>query len=135
MDNNVVDCGCDNVVFVNITQSYRMLKYRSIKGRENVYECTRKYWKLNKARADKADFIVGVADGIVRGVYEFADRKKWMEVRYCSELADDEKLQQNPEYLKRFAFSGKEASPDVQQRYIGREIDFKFGMNPVKYNF
>ena len=60
MDNNVVDCGCDNVVFVNITQSYRMLKYRSIKGRENVYECTRKYWKLNKARADKADFIVGL---------------------------------------------------------------------------
>ena len=78
---------------------------------------------------------MGVADGIVRGVYEFADRKKWMEVRYCPELADDEELQQNPEYLKRFAFSGKEASPDVQQRYIGREIDFKFGMNPVKYNF
>ena len=135
MDNNVVDCGCDNVVFVNITQSYRMLKYRSIKGRENVYECTRKYWKLNKARADKADFIVGLRMASCVVCTSLPTGKKWMEVRYCPELADDEELQQNPEYLKRFAFSGKEASPDVQQRYIGREIDFKFGMNPVKYNF
>ncbi|MBD5413601.1 MAG: hypothetical protein HDR52_04135 [Treponema sp.] len=135
MDNNVVDCGCDNVVFVNITQSYRMLKYRSIKGRENVYECTRKYWKLNKDKADRADYVVGVADGIVRSVYEFADRTKWREVRYCPELADDEELRENPNYLGRFAFSGKETSSDVQQRYVGREIDFSFGMNPVRYNF
>lgn len=146
MDKNTVDCGCDNVLFVNITQSYGTLMNRKrnrlppVKGRENVYECTRKYWVLNKAHADKANYIVGVVKNelgiyIIKSVYEFADGERWMKVRYCPELADDEELQENPKYLERFAFSGKEVAPDVQQRYVDREIDFKFGTNPVKYNF
>ena len=136
MDKNMVNCGCDNVMFINITQSYRTLKSKVVKGRENVYECTRKYWMIrNRARANKANYIVGVADGIVRGVYEFADRLKWKKARYCTELSNDEELRENPEYREYFAFSGKEAALDVQQRYVGKKIDFSFGNNPIIYNF
>lgn len=136
-----VECGTDNVLFVNVTKSYGMLLCRQnaglppIKGRENVYECTRKYWKLSKDKADMADYIVGVANGIVRGVYEFADKVKWREVRYCPELAEDDEVLENPKYMERYAFSGKEAASDIQKKYVGRKIDFTFGMNPVRYNF
>lgn len=146
MAKNTVDCGADNVVFVNITQSYGTLSRRKknglspVKGRENVYECTRKYWKLSKARADNADYIAGVFkndDGTwtIKSVCEFADGKKWQRVRDCPDLADDEEVRENPDYLERFAFSGKKPSPEVQHRYVGMCVDFSFGMNPVRYNF
>ncbi len=146
MAKKTVNCGADNVLFVNITQSYGTLLRRKknglpfVKGRDNVYECTRKYWKLCKAHADKADYIAGVSkneDGTltIKSVYEFADRKKWQKVCDCPELADDDEVLKNPDYLERFAFSGKKPSPDVQHRYVGMCVDFSFGMNPVKYNF
>lgn len=142
MAKNTVDCECDNVVFVNITQSYGKLSSRRkiglppVKGRENVYECTRKYWKLSKAHADHTDYIAGVFRNEIKSVYEFADGKKWQKVRDCPDLADDEEVRENPKYKdERFAFSGKKPSPEVQHRYVGKGIDFDFGRNPVRYNF
>ena len=136
-----------NVVFVNITQSYGKLKNRRecglppVKGRENIYECTRKYWSLSKEHADRADYIAGCFDVggknfKIISVYQFADTKKWMKVRYCPELADDEEVQENSDYMERFAFKGmKPPSREIQELFVGHFVDFSFGRKPVRYSF
>lgn len=38
--------------------------------RPNLYECTRKYWRLNGERAKHADLVFAVNSGIIVGVYK-----------------------------------------------------------------
>lgn len=135
-----------NVMFVNITQSYSELLDRKkrglspVKGRENIYECTRKYWKLSKAHADMADYVAGAVKNengifVIRSVYEFADKGKWRKVWDCPDLADDEEVLENSDHMNRFAFVGKEPSEDIKELFIGKCCPFVFKRQPVRYNF
>lgn len=66
----------DKVVLLNISRCYNANdKEEAIYRRPNVYEMTRKYWKIDKNRASLADFICGVANGIIVSVYENASWK------------------------------------------------------------
>lgn len=38
--------------------------------RDNIYEATRKYWRLNGSRAKTADYVLAVYKGIVRAVFK-----------------------------------------------------------------
>jgi len=44
--------------------------YRKGMSLNEVYEITRKFWKIKIQRAEKCSFILGVANGIVRGVFD-----------------------------------------------------------------
>lgn len=56
------------LLLVSLNRSYDQNKAEGVYKRTDLYECTRKYWYLNKQRADKADYILGIYKGIVKAV-------------------------------------------------------------------
>lgn len=85
--------------------------------RENIYEMTRKYWKVDLNRAKKATHVLAIVDGIVEAVFI---PKTWM-------------YTDNPIYEGRCEFTGIE---DTASDYIGKDVRgfYKRGSsNPVRY--
>lgn len=135
------------VMFVRIQRSYGELLNRQklgkepVKGRENIYQCTRKYWKVNKENAEQADYIAGVFRNdegiyIIKSVYK---NSEWKKVKDFPEMSDDEEVIENPKYLDRFAFSGIEENvvePSVWKEYVGTALDFDFSnIRSFYYNY
>ena len=54
----------DRFVCININRTYNNGE------RENIYEATRKYWKMNGERAKSATFVLSLYRGIVRAVFK-----------------------------------------------------------------
>lgn len=84
--------------------------------RENLYEMTRKYWKVSLNRARLATHVLAIVDGIVEAVY----------------IPQTWKLTEDEAYEGRCEFAGKE---DLQSEYIGKSVVGFYGksQNPVKY--
>ena len=84
--------------------------------RENLYEMTRKYWKVSLTRARLATHVLAIVDGIVEAVY----------IPQTWKLTEDEKQEGRCEFV------GKE---DLQSEYIGKSVVGFYGksQNPVKY--
>ena len=84
--------------------------------RENLYEMTRKYWKVNILRARKATHALAIVDGVVQAVY----------LPYRWYLTED------PTSLGRYEFDGEE---DPDSDYIGQSVIEFYGksQNPIKY--
>ena len=60
----------DKVVLLNISRCYNAdEKEEDIYKRTNVYEMVRKYWKVDKSHVEQADYVFGVANGLVVAVY------------------------------------------------------------------
>jgi hypothetical protein len=86
-------------------------------ARENLYEMTRKYWKVGLNRAKKATHVLAVVNGIVEAVFI---PQTWM-------------YTDNPDHEGRCEFTGTE---DVSSDYIGKDVRgfYKQGSsNPVRY--
>jgi len=68
--NLLYDCGTlvpreeDRLLFININKTYNRGE------RENIYEATRKYWKLNGQHAMKSTHVLALYRGIVRAVFK-----------------------------------------------------------------
>lgn len=69
----------DKVILLNISRCYNADDKDDTYKRPNVYEMTRKYWKIDKDRACFADFVCGVANGVIVSVYE---NTNWKYVDY-----------------------------------------------------
>ena len=84
--------------------------------RENLYEMTRKYWKVDINRARKATHVLAIVNGIVEEVYNPVD---W-------------KYTEDPKHIGRCEFLGVE---DEHTTYIGKDVTTFYGksQNPVKY--
>ena len=84
--------------------------------REDLYEMTRKYWKMSLQRASKANHVLAVVDGIVKEDY----------------IPQDWKYTDNPKYEGRVEFSGRECP---HSPYVGNSVAYFYGksQNPVKY--
>lgn len=84
--------------------------------RENLYEMTRKYWKVDINRARRATHVLAIVNGIVEEVYNPVDWK-------CTE---------DLKHLGRCEFLGVE---DEHTTYIGKDVSVFYGksQNPVKY--
>ena len=85
-------------------------------ARENIYEMTRKYWKVDGNKAAKATYVLAVIDGVIDSVFEPYD---WFKTN-------------NSLYAGRWEFNGKEV-PGSQ--YIGKSVKSFYGKstNPVRY--
>ena len=78
-----ISCGKDKVLFVCISKSYERL---GTKGRENLFECTRKYWELDKQREERADYVAGVYKGVVEAIYK---NSSWQQVGNMKDIKND----------------------------------------------
>ena len=54
----------ERIICFNVSRTY------SGHERANLYECTRKYWKINGERAEKADLVCAICHGIIIGVFK-----------------------------------------------------------------
>ena len=79
--------------------------------RENLYEMTRKYWKIRLDRASKATHVLAIVNSEVVAVYI---PEKW---KYTEESA----------HLGRIEFTGIE---DAHSEYIGKSVKNIFGKYP-----
>ncbi len=84
--------------------------------RENLYEMSRKYWKVKLVRASKATHVLVIVDGIVKTVFI---PQEWFYTK-------------DKQYLGRCEFIGIE---DEQSSYIGKSAKALYGRsaNPVLY--
>lgn len=84
--------------------------------KEDLYEMTRKYWKMSLQRASKANHVLAVVDGIVKEDY----------------IPQDWKYTDNPKYEGRIEFVGNKC---LNSPYVWKSVVPFYGksQNPVKY--
>lgn len=60
----------ERLICININKTYNRPNTDYYGKRDNIYEATRKYWRLNGNRARTADYVLAVYQGIVRAVFK-----------------------------------------------------------------
>lgn len=100
----------DKIVCFNISRTYLLCE------RPNLYECTRKYWRLSGKRVQNADLVFAVCSGYIVGVFK---PKFWH-------------LTESKEYVGRWEFEGEEI---VDSPFVNMNISHLIGkrQNPVAY--
>lgn len=105
------------------------------KGIKNssIYDAVRFAWRVNKDRAGKADVILAVAHGIIRGAYINAT---WLEA--TTDNFPMHFVQETD--LNRFGFIADEASDNIKSLYIGKKIPKEYerkkgDISPIKYTY
>ena len=110
------------VLLININR-----QFREGASLDEVYEATRFAWKISKSRAEKAEVILATYQGEIKAAF-IAD--EWLAT--TSENFPDRKTSPG-----RFGFIGREASPDIQELYVGKRVPDelrKRGVaNPIRY--
>ncbi len=102
---------------------------RSIIDR-SIYDATRYAWRVDRSKAEKADYVLSVEKGIVVGVFKVHEWKTAIKEHF-------------PEFSthtdKRSGFTGEDAEPEVLQKYMRKRIPSSFrrrgAVNPIKYNY
>ena len=99
----------------NLEDRIMCVKVGKVK-RENLYEMTRKYWKVDITRARRATHVLAIVNGIVEEVYNPVDWK----------YTEDQK------HIGRCEFLGVK---DEYTTYIGKDVSDFYGksQNPVRY--
>jgi hypothetical protein len=87
-------------------------------SKDEIYQATRASWKLKKSKAEKADYVLAVLNGIVKDVF--------------TDMIWNDNKERN-----RLYFDGKCAPENIRKKYIGKRVPAeyrKFGSaNPIQY--
>lgn len=100
---------------------------RSIEDR-SIYDAVRFAWAINLTRAKKADYILAVEKGIIRGVFV---AEEWR----SATLANFPQF--GLDLPNRNAFVGHEAPLEIQEAYLNKRIPAHYRSNgqPIRYNY
>lgn len=80
--------------------------------RPNLYECTRKYWRLNGQRAKKADLVFAICSGYIVGVFK---PQRWFPTQ-C------EKYKGRWEFEGEQIFDSSYLNQDISKIYVKNKI-------------
>ena len=105
----------ENTLIPNAKDRLLCVKVGKI-AREDIYQMSRKYWKVDERKATKATYVLAIIDGTVVAVFE---PEEWFQTT-------------NAAYAGRWEFSGKEIK---ESPYIGKNVKSFYGKssNPVRY--
>ena len=95
-----------------------------------LYEATRGTWVIGERR-NHAKLAMAVVDGVIRAVYEIDQWHQAGMTPYATR--DTEDLARRP---NRWEFTGKPASAQLQDTYVGRSVASYFpqgAANPIMY--
>lgn len=100
----------NRIICFNVTHTY--LDWE----RPCLYECVRKYWRLNGKRAKKAEYVFAVSSGYIVGVFK---------PTHCF-------LSNSDEYVGRWEFEGEDI---LYSPYLHMDISQLVGkrQNPISY--
>lgn len=120
----------ENVIFIRISRyHYGMTEFE-------LYDQTRRSWKVNLERANKVKYAFAVYDGLILEVYKVV---AWFPAHttYCS-LPVSEDVRQHDIDGNRMEFVGQIAEQMIREKYVGKSVTvfYKKGeQNPIKYIF
>ena len=104
----------DYILLVNLNQSYNQTKAKGVYKRNDIYESTRKYWKICRDKAKQIDYVLGVYKGVVKCVIK-------VEKYSFVEQAEDGTLFSKP----RCCFEGENC---LDSPYMNKDVsDYPFG--------
>jgi hypothetical protein len=96
----------------------------------SVYDATRFAWKIDKRKAEKAEYILSIQQGIIVGVFIAKEWKEGSKENF-PEFNEDRK--------ERYGFIGYEAPAEIKDIYMRKRIPDEYrkkgAANPIKYNF
>ncbi len=103
----------DRIMTININGTYGL----NNEQRPNIYEATRKYWKLSPSRAKLVQYVLSEYRGVVRAIFV---PQEWSKSG------------------SRWMFEGYEITaennPEIYNRYINKSVPKVKGMaNPIRY--
>lgn len=96
----------------------------------SIYDATRFAWKIDKQKAEKAEYVLSIKQGIIVGVFIV---KEWREasIENFPEFHEDRK--------DRIAFTGFEAPNEIKEKYMRKRVPDEYrkkgAANPIKYSF
>ena len=92
-----------------------------------VYEAARYAWKINKAKAEKVEYVLATNKGLTIGVFRV---KRWLE-------ANSTNFPNKTPAPGRLGFEGEEAPDDIKSLYLSKRIPSEYqqqgASNPVRY--
>lgn len=111
----------DKVIMISINKTV---------GEREVYDAVRFAWRIDRKKAEKADYILATERGEIIGVF----------------IAHEWKLARKQHFPnfgmstnKRSGFIGEEASEEIQKKYMHKRIPDSYrkkgASNPIKYNY
>ena len=119
------------VVAINISQ-----QYPEAKSAEDLYNCTRGIWRLNRHRAEKARYAFAVYQGVIKEVYEI---ERWLPASKATrEYWKEREISQGkyfpPEVHEgRSEFIGEVAPEAIRKKYLGQLMPVRHSQNPIRY--
>ena len=119
------------VVAININQQYPQSKTA-----EELYHATRGIWRLNRQRAQRAQYAFAVYQGEVKEVYKI---DRWMQARRETiEYWDERSSSQGKHFPSevnegRSEFVGELAPEAIRKKYIGKKLPVRHSQNPIRY--
>ncbi len=110
------------IIFVTVRRDYI--------SQRGPYEGCRGVWRMSRSRAEQAELVLPVMEGIVIGVYH---PERWLEAtvnNFPSHLTEDA--------IGRIGFVGSEAEASTVALYKGKRLPETLGtatQNPVRYSY
>ena len=113
----------DNIKYIiikirNETVSNYQEEHPNISHEDCIYEATRSCWVISVERAKTYDYVLGVIDGIVKGVYKV---KEWKQVKDTN----------------RYEFEREDIETEVVNYFINKRIPDEYtkkgSSNPIQY--
>lgn len=106
---------------------FRITKYQPEMSATEIYDLTRRCWKVNVEKARKADLAFAVYKGIVLEIYRIAE---WVpgHSTYNSIPVSDE-IKRRDKQEGRWEFVGHVAEDNLREKYVGKNVSgfFKRG--------
>lgn len=119
------------VVAININQQYPQSK-----NAEELYHATRGIWRLNRQRAQRAQYAFAVYQGEVKEVYRI---DRWMPAtKETTEYWDKRSASQGKHFPSevnegRSEFVGEVAPEPIRKKYVGKKLPVRHSQNPIRY--
>lgn len=95
----------------------------------SLYEATRYAWKISRKKAERADVVLAVRQGLIVGAFV---AERWLP-------ATPENFPGREAVPERMGFVGKEASEAIKKLYIHKRLPDEYrkpgAANPIKYTY
>lgn len=95
----------------------------------SMYEATRYAWKISKSKAERAEVILSVVQGLIVDAFTAS---KWLQ-------ATSENFPGREPVPGRFGFVGKEAPTEIKRLYVEKRVPDEYrkrgAANPIKYTW
>jgi hypothetical protein len=121
----------DAVVVINIHQQFPFTQNAA-----ELRECTRGLWRLDPKRAERAKYLFGVYQGVIKEVYEIdrcvparKETKEYWRKRLLSQGKDISPSINDD----RCEFDVHVAPENIRSKYVNKRMPVRLNQNPVRY--